>query len=69
MSIVWTDEISRSDIVLIRKAIARGWRVPTETRTWITKSIFHNSLPSWSVIDSGSIPTSANFFERFCAVP
>lgn len=32
---MWTDRLTRSDMVLIRKAIANRWNVPAETRARI----------------------------------
>ena len=36
---MWTDELSRSDMRLIRKAIANGWKVPPATRQRIVTGL------------------------------
>ncbi len=36
---VWTDNLSRSDMRLIRKAIANGWDVPPEARARIVDGV------------------------------
>ncbi len=38
---MWTDNLSRSDMVLIRKAIANNWPVSQETRVRVIAGMFN----------------------------
>ena len=49
--IVWTDQLSRLDMVMIRKAIANGWDVPPETRARVVDGLM-------AAMDGGHVRTA-----------